>query len=374
MVIEIGNWISFAAQNVVPGLIGVLLTGLTIRTWQKLQDFYLEQKFPITGEYISRFEDAKADERDSDIYSGKRTYTALEKLSQSGNTVTGTSQTEYRTVDAGWELTGEITNDGYLVGRYVAMNPHDQGHGTFFLYIRKNRHLDGIWAGYEDERGEINHGRYVLKPVLNVTIRPMKSGEISETAGLLELTGAGSEPIDRLRETSIEDSTTFTLTAREKQTRSSIFVSALETLGEVFGSDVSEFAKIETKYNTDSAFVGTVVGTVATKDLQDAFSLPLSDLPAAVRCADSVCIIDYVAVKNQFREQGVGTRLIDAVIDHFEGVDVICLAADPQQRSAIDGIMNSIGFETHHFESPDEEAENEQESLNKPTIYLIHSQ
>lgn len=372
MQLEEIRWITFFVQNVVPGLVGVLLTGLAIRTWQRVQDFYVERKYPLSGEYISKFEDARADERDSDIYQGNDTYTALAKLSQSGDTVTGISQIEYKTATAGWELTGEITDNGYLVGRYVGTNPHDQGHGTFFLYIRKNRYLEGIWAGYEDERGEINHGRYVLKPVLDVDIRPVNSQEIAQVVGLLDSMDADPATIERVRGMAATPDAQFTLVAWEQSSGDGALISTLETLDRAFGTGLTRLTNNGMQTNSNPAMMGAVVGTVVSDDPIDQFSVPPSALPAAVRCTDSICIIEYAAVIPQFRERGVGTQLIEAVIDRYEEADVICLVADPEQKAEIDGIMNLTGFETHQIDSTTVASDTEQEQLNGSVLYLMY--
>ncbi|MFB6196244.1 MAG: GNAT family N-acetyltransferase [Haloplanus sp.] len=360
------DWAALVAENVVPGLVAVVLTGALVRGWHRLQDAYVERQYPITGTYISKFRDANAQNRDSDIYQDTESYTAIAELDQRGTTITGSSRTDYRTFSASWSLEGEITDDGYLVGQYAATHPHDQGHGTFFLYIRKNRQLRGIWAGYEDEGGEINHGEYVFRPVLDVSTGPLRDASRPAAVALLESAGADDVTVEKV--TRSDDRRGFTLVANADGGTPGrvrrLVRSALERAG------VAPAAP-EGRTDSERGFVGTVVATVSEGEAIDTALRPDRTLPAAVSCATTVGVIDYVAVAEQYRDRGVGTQLVRAALDRLddEGVEVVCLLAEGRERAAIDGVMNALGFEEHPL--PERE-ESEDGADSSQSLYVTY--
>lgn len=126
---------------------------------EKIRQKRLENKYPISGDYISSFED---------IVTGEKVITkAPVSLEQDGLHVKGTSEIDGRT----WILEGDISTDGYLHGVYHAESVRDKGVGNFFLEISIDGNMDGLWSGYDSVNKNIQSGRYtfVKKPFIQIS-------------------------------------------------------------------------------------------------------------------------------------------------------------------------------------------------------------
>lgn len=348
MVLERVDWAALIVQNIIPGLVAIALTGLGVRGWNKAQNLYVEYQYPISGTYVTRFIDSIADERDSEIYGDSEKYTAVAELEQDGDTITGRSWMDYRTFSAEWDLDAEITDDGHLVGEYVATSPHDQGRGTFFLYIRKNRLMEGVWTGYEDEGGEINYGEYKFRPYIESRIGPVTEEMRPAAVHLLTRTGARDRTVQDISDGG--DREGFTLLAEPDP-------QAVGPQVGPFGRLVGRLLLGRTPRNAGSAYddgpLGVAVGSVLTETDREAWRAA-NELPMAVACADSIGFIDHIGVVEKYRRHGVGTELVEAAIQRFDrmDVDVVCLHATGEEQAGIDGIMSSRDFQRYDGVSP----------------------
>jgi ribosomal protein S18 acetylase RimI-like enzyme len=367
MVLERGDWVALIVQNLVPGLVAIALTGLAVRGWNKAQNLYVEYQYPISGTYVTRFVDSIADERDSEIYSGSETYTAVAELEQDGDRITGRSWMDYRTFSAEWSLDAEITDDGHLVGEYIATSPHDQGRGTFFLYIRKNRLMEGVWTGYEDEGGEINYGEYEFRPVIESEIGPITDGTRPAAVHLLTRTGARERTVRDVGDGG--DREGFTLLAQPGPR------AGVPQAGQ-FGRFIGRLLFGRTPENTGSTYddgpLGVVVGSVLSDRDHEAWRAA-GDLPTALACADSIGFIDHIGVVEKYRRHGVGTELVEAAVHRFDrmGVDVLCLHAMGEEQAAVDGIMNNQGFRRYDgVSTPDGIRDRGDEAADDQALYV----
>lgn len=141
-------------------LLSAAVVGLLVRFRRVLYNKYLEWQYPVSGRYITRFED--------EINGNEVTITAPAKLEQEGKKVTGS--TKMSDDNREWYLEGDISSSGYINGIYHALDPHDRGVGNFFLYINHDKTMEGIWSGYDEVNDKISSGRYTFLPVFNATI------------------------------------------------------------------------------------------------------------------------------------------------------------------------------------------------------------
>jgi ribosomal protein S18 acetylase RimI-like enzyme len=126
---------------------------------ERIKQKRLENKYPISGNYISSFED---------VLNGEKVITkAPVSLQQDGLNVTGTTMMDGRT----WILEGDISTDGYLHGVYHAESVRDKGVGNFFLEISIDGNMDGLWSGYDSINKSIQSGSYsfVKQPLIKIT-------------------------------------------------------------------------------------------------------------------------------------------------------------------------------------------------------------
>ena len=143
--------VSSVLENLLVAVIGGSFMLLYSKSLKKYKQVKLEKKYPISGEYISTFEDIVDDK----IITSK----APVQLSQKGKEIKGTTEMDSRI----WILEGEISDSGYIYGIYFAESIHDKGVGNFFLEFTNDGDLEGLWSGYDSINKKIVSGRYFFK-------------------------------------------------------------------------------------------------------------------------------------------------------------------------------------------------------------------
>jgi len=118
----------------------------------------LEKKYPIAGEYISRYED---EENGAVVWR-----TANVSLYQSGDKISGKTELG----DTVWDLDGHLFGN-HLIGRYSAESHYNEGVGNFFLRIKDRGMLDGIWSGFDAANNKVTSGRYIFRRKIHPEIK-----------------------------------------------------------------------------------------------------------------------------------------------------------------------------------------------------------
>jgi len=160
--------------NFLNGVIGAILLWvlqLSIRGYRRHR---LEKKYPISGDYLSTYEDEDSGE--------KYFIEAPLHLSQKGRNITGRTEFDGRV----WILEGEISNDGYLFGIYHAESVHDKGVGNFFLEIGISGDMEGLWSGYDSINKNITCGRYAFVRKPNFKIGKVTKKNVSAVLSIAE--------------------------------------------------------------------------------------------------------------------------------------------------------------------------------------------
>lgn len=145
---------------IIIGLLGGIVIGAIIYVKNLIQEKQFERNFPISGQYLTKFDD----EKNGEIV----TFTAPAELKQKGNKING--YTHLSEGEKRWALEGQISDDGYFYGIYHAIGITDKGIGNFFLRVDRNRNMFGIWSGFDAENNKINSGKYIFIPHFQDTI------------------------------------------------------------------------------------------------------------------------------------------------------------------------------------------------------------
>lgn len=124
----------------------------------------LNRKYGLTGEYLSRYEDAEPGKEK--VWRKAKTF-----LRQKGDSVAGstTDLSGSRT----WKLDLRVVGQKYLLGSYENEDPTDPGTGVVFLDILPNGQLEGLWAGYDSVNKSVQMGRYLFTRSFPVTVKPL---------------------------------------------------------------------------------------------------------------------------------------------------------------------------------------------------------
>ena len=144
-----------------------LLTFALQKYKHRLEEKKLEKKYPISGDYITIFEDMKEN--------GERIIDkAFVSLKQKGRSINGD---EIHSGGKIWRLEGNMSNkDGYIYGQYTSPDIHDKTTGNFFLEIfhdnNINTHdMNGIWSGYDpNAKKNIDSGSYKFRAIIKFKI------------------------------------------------------------------------------------------------------------------------------------------------------------------------------------------------------------
>lgn len=247
--------------------VGAVIGGILIwfNRWHHEQQ--VEKKYSISGEYKAYYDDIVAGEQviQRDIIT----------LKQKGYKITG----DHETSDGsrGWTLDGDIDKKtGHIHGTYKAKTHTDRGLGVFFFEQKNGGILDGIWAGYDDQNKTIEHGKYMLRKNIDITIK--KGGPEHASKVLLLLS-------DQLGE-GYMDVSDITFGPKE-------FLFVAEYDGEVVGFALSV---ILDKDDFKNHLLGQKYRT-----------------PADIRISDqmgTLALIDSIAIDPSYQKRGIGSKLV----------------------------------------------------------------
>ncbi len=293
------GFLGVAWENILVGLMGGFIASGVFVVARRLNEWLLQRRFPVAGNYITKFED----EENGRHYVA----TAPATLEQRGRRVTGTTVMG----DREWILQGELSESGFIHGVYVAKDPVDRGVGNFFLRIHNNRQMVGLWSGYDSVNDSITSGRYSFYPQTDdVTTR---AGEPSDLLAVLRIAD------EQLGEGYVSESD---LRRTDESDRSFTHVAEL-----------------------DGRIVGFAVGLVrGSGEVGELMRVPL---PRHLALADRVGVVKTVAVAPGYHGRGIGTRLADACLDEFRarGVQAVCSVAWKRGETVnIKGVLERRGF------------------------------
>jgi len=307
---NLSGFLGLAWENVAVGLLSGLFVFLVTHVSRRAREFILERKFPIAGEFLTEFED---EERGQVVVR-----TAPASIRQRGSRIVGeTSLTEDGRT---WILEGQISRSGHIHGIYYAKDPHDRGIGNFFLYVYRDRVMEGLWSGYDSVNQKITSGRYTFLPVVTkkLKVRPMTEEDLPSIIAIADdELGKDYVPIDRLQSLLEE--------AQERKRFCTVAVLP------------------------DGSLAGFCMYSVITpEELKEKMKVPPEEIPKALLHSSRIGMLDTAAVRSQHQRKGIGYRLVSGAVEDLlnRQVGVICaLGWESKKGVNIGGILNTLRFQ-----------------------------
>jgi GNAT superfamily N-acetyltransferase len=289
------------AKEIVIGLLGAGVSlGLTeLFSWRKKRR--LERNFPIAGYYISKYEDQG------------HLHTAMVKLKQLGSNISGETTEKHRK----WIIEGEVTSDGYLLGRYSPESVLDKGFGAFLLRIDGDCDMDGHWFGRDAKETAIQHGSYRF---------------LKNSASIHNITANDVTEVLKIAEGQLGDA----------------YINSSDLMSSKTG--IALCAKLQDR------IVG--FGTAKIIDAKDFYSKLLSffsndtalrPLQRRLEGEKTIGLIASVATAPSATGRGIGTMLIAECIEHLEKLDINIIAATAWRSSK--GVQAGSILENRGFQS-----------------------
>ena len=259
-------------------------------------------RFPVAGDYLTEYEDETPE--------GVKTYFAPASLQQTGLHVKGTTQFG----DRRWVIEGSIHREGgYLSGVYHADNPYDKGVGNFFLAIRPDGRLEGLWSGYDSESGTIHAGRYLFRKKLPVAVLAIDKRTVGQALAIAEHQLGDSY----IQEADFLDSRHISLCALHAGTAA-----------------------------------GFCMGKVLDKkDFASQYPKIAEALTRRLTYADTVGIVTSMATAPAFERQGVAHALLAGCLAKLDALSpsLICTLGWKSARGVhIDGLVRKFSFQPVH--------------------------
>lgn len=296
---HIPRWfVEGTTKEIVVGILGGLIvwTGATLKRFASNR--IDRRRFPLAGEYISRFED----ETDH----GKVWVSAPVNLKQRGLKVDGITHIG----DKKWRLSGTIDpKGGYVSGIYRAENPYDRGVGNFFLMIQPDDDLVGLWSGYDSTNEKISVGGYRFHKIAQVKIRKVTKETAASCMAIAE---------DQLGKDYIP----------EKDFMNTNFYSVYG----IVRRDVAGFA---------------IGKSFEQQDFLQQFPQVSRLLSHTLTWSNTVGMVSSVAMRQDYQRRGVGYSLVRSVLAHFDSCGVpivVMLGWSASDGVHIAGIARAMGF------------------------------
>ena len=320
------EFFGIAIENIVVGLVSGGLVALFATLKRKIANYKIEKKFPIAGEYISKFED----ENEGVI----SVVTAPVVFKQNGKNLTGKT----KVIDGNrcWILEGEISSEGHLYGVYYAENPHDKGIGNFFLYINYNRHMEGLWSGFDSVNKKITSGRYIFTPLMSDFV--IMNALENDIPSIVDISDKelGKDYLNDFDIKSLFNDS------------DSIFRIVKSSSGETIGFSYSYYATSE----------------IVKKRTR------IEKFPKPFKYSKNIGVLKTFAIKSNCKNSGIGTALVvDAITKMKERniCSVITIAWHSNHGINIAGIMKNNGFLRYHEISDYWKADSLKEGYYCPT-------
>lgn len=294
-------------------LIKPAVGALALWIWTLARKRYRDRQFrkthSLAGKYIAYAEGERAGQpvRDKELLQVNQSITSLNGMA---STVDSKRQ---------WDLEAEIVDNGCLSGNYRSAIPTDKSRGTFFLEptLGAKGEYDGIWAGYDSLNRMVKSGKYQWRRLLEPSM------------SLIE-----DDP--RLKEK---------LLAILAVSLGKKYINGVEFQG-YLGAQKNKFAV--------SALVNGEAIAVALADTMERDNLEYYEL-AARKAGFNIFLSSYqrvghlksIAVRNEYRRQGVGTLLCLDVIERLKKAGctaVFTVAWESGSAPASMNMFETIGF------------------------------
>lgn len=288
--------------------VGAVIGGFLLWFSRWFHEYKVEKQYSLSGQYKAYYDDV--------VNAENVVQRDIVTLQQKAYKISG----DHETSDGsrGWVLEGDIDKKtGLIHGTYRAKTHTDRGLGVFFFEQQENGALNGIWAGYDHQNKDIQHGRYTLKKVLDIKIEKGRPEHLSKVLLLLS-----------------------------------------HQLGEGYmePSDIT-FGPEEVLYV--ATYQGEVVGFALSKLLEkDKFKEQLLGhkyrIPADIKVADQLgklALIDSVAIDPAYQKQGIGSKLIEKTLEALQALDmevVISFGWKEDGNVNIAPTFNYFQFKTRH--------------------------
>lgn len=293
-------------KNILVGVIGALLVALINYFAKFYKSKRLEKKFPISGQYISKYEDME---------NGNLVMkTAPAIFKQKGKKITG--ETTFDGVRK-WIIEGEISFQGHIHGIYYAEDPIDKGIGNFFLKVDNFKNMTGLWSGYDSENNSITSGKYIFKP-------------INENIEIVDIEEKFIPHIINISDNQIGNSYIT------KDLLNSCILNKDNYIGKV---------AIDTLQQKVSAFC--ISYTINNEDLNAIFTLNKDKIPRVLQYSNSLGFIKSIAVHEKYKGYGVGTKLIQNSIDEFckrGRTTIFTIAWKSKESINLKGVLENLDF------------------------------
>ena len=290
-------------ENTAAAVMGATLSGAVILAAKRSIELIEERKYSLSGEYRSSYDD---------LVDGESVVQRdIVKLKQRGLKITGEQYDKQN--NRGWQLRGNIDRvSGHIHGFYKAKGHQDSGVGVFIFEQKNGGVLDGLWAGYDSQNKNIEHGKYKLLPHLNVRVREAQDEDM---ARILEI--------------------------------------ACHALGHDY-LDVDDFQNTSSRYIYVSEYEGKIQGFALAECLEkDGFNDVIKGNPwrlsADVKQADrsgKIGVIKFVAIDPAFQKKGIGMKLVQESLAALKkaGMDLVVSIGWKTDYVHIEPILLANGF------------------------------
>ncbi len=292
--------------DVFVGLVGGFLVAVVNQIAKIVKNKRLEKKFPISGRYVTEFEDEENGEKIS--------YTALANLKQEGKKIKGITTENGRK----YILEGEISSGGHIHGIYYSEDPIDMGVGNFFLKIDGKRNMFGLWSGYDSINDKINSGRYIFKPIKEtIEIKNMEKLYFPHIIAIAD-----------------------------KQLGSHYVT--IEMLNRCIENPEKYVCKVAID-TSDKRVVGFYISYILLpEEIDEIVVIDQKIVPRMLKCAPIIGVIKTVAVDGAYQGKSVGTSLCQDSIEEFlkRNVRTICTVAWKSiQGTNLKGVLKNLKFD-----------------------------
>lgn len=294
-------------MGLIPDIIVVIIGGLLHAGGEKAIEFRrrrkLEKKYPIAGKYLTKFED--------EINGIKSEVKAPLVLEQKGLSIKGHTEFESRV----WLLDGQISEEGYIYGRYYAENLYDSGVGNFFLNIGIDGVMEGLWSGYDSINKKITSGKYEFIKEINVSIENITQEIVPKIMRIAE---------KQLGDTYINEQ-------------------------ELSENEVSLYAK------AGNEVLGFCIGKVIeTNQFLKQHKTIAERNNKVLNSTTKIGVLSSIAVNEKSKGRGVGTQLMNATLAAFEslGIKIVVMTGWKSSKGIHIGGLAKIAKFDELFEVP----------------------
>ena len=286
---------------------------LALWIWTISRNRYRDHKFrkehSVAGKYLAYSEGERAGQpvKDKELLEVNQSITHLNGMA--------------RTVDSRrqWNIEAEIVDFGYLSGSYRSAIHTDKSRGTFFLEpeVGVKGEYDGFWAGYDALNRMVKSGKYCWRKLLEPRILPLKDDlRVTQKALAILAVSLGKK-----------------------------YINEADFRG-YLGDQHSKFA------------IGAIIEqepiAVALAEIMEKPSLE-SYQASARKAGFNIFLSAYqrvghlrsIAVKDEYRRQGVGTTLCSNVIEVLRDAGcnaVFTVAWEPGLTQSSMSMFETLGF------------------------------